>query len=114
MSRKNTLVFPSIVNGDMSANITSVITDVLSLDNVGIQLVWTGNAVGSFFIDASNDGAAFTPMDFGSPAPVAAGAASSILINMAFLPYKKIRIRYVFTSGTGTLNAFLSAKQSGG
>lgn len=114
MSRKNTLVYQSITNGDMSANITSPVTDVLTLDNVGIQLVWTGNAVGSFFVDASNDGAAFTAMDFGSPVPVAAGAASSLLINIAFLPYKKLRIRYVFTSGTGTLNAFLTAKQSGG
>lgn len=114
MARKNTLVYQNITNGDMSGNITSVVTDISNTDNIGIHLVFTGTPTGSFFIDASIDGAQFSAMDFGSPGPLAGGSADSIILNIQQCPYRKLMVRYVASSGTGTLNAWISTKQIGG
>lgn len=114
VARKNTLIYQNITNGDMSGPITSAVTDISNTDNIGIELVFTGTAQGAFYVDSSIDGTTFTAMDFGSPGPLAAGSADSILLNIQQCPYRKIRVRYVPVSGTGTLNAWISTKQIGG
>lgn len=114
MGRKNTILFQNVTNGDMSSNITSPVTDISYMDNVGIELVFTGTPSGTFYVEASNDGATFTAMDFGSPGPLASGSASSIILNIQQCPYRQLRVRYVRSSGSGTLNCWLSAKQIGG
>ncbi len=46
--------FHALVDGDMSGNLVSEITDAMYQDNVGIQIKWaSANAVGIITVEAS-------------------------------------------------------------
>lgn len=121
-SRKNTLrKFQTITAGDMSAaSITSAVTNIETHDNIAIQLNFTGTPVGTFAVEVSVDyerdshgnvidSGTWVPITL-SPAPAAAGADGSILIDLNQLASPWIRVVYTKTSGTGSLDAFISAK----
>lgn len=98
-------------SADMSGNITSPVTNIQNLDNVSVQITFTGTPTGSFFIDGSLDNINFDALTL-SPAPTASGAADTILIDLNQLSFPYIRMRYVATSGTGTLTKYMiSGKQ---
>lgn len=129
--RKNNIKqFQSIVSGDMSqTSITSAITDIQFLDDVGIEFSWTGSPVGVFSIEVSAsysqdfngnvlNAGHWTPVVFtyydgvgfntGSSVPTSLG--SPIYIDLALLSAPYIRVVYTKTSGTGTLQTYLTAK----
>lgn len=131
MSRKNNLLkYPTIVNGDMStASITSLITNIQFLDNVGVQLNFSGAPVGNFEVQVSADHAqdnegnvtvagSWAPIPlayFLSPSmavnidiPTSVGSPIYLDLNQLSAPY--IRVVYTRTSGTGTLNAYITCK----
>lgn len=123
MSRKSVLKKYQIISaGDMSqASITSAVTTIDLLDDIAIQLNFTGAPIGTFQVQISTDYAQDT---FGNvtvagnwipyplaPAPVAAGSANQIMVYLELVPPSYIRTVYTKTSGTGTLNAFISGKQ---
>jgi hypothetical protein len=119
-----TVLLPSkiIDAGDMSTNLTSKVTDIRYLDNIAIQLNWTGSPTGTFVIEGSLDyvpppSAGGTAVNAGtwnaipvSPTPAPAGSADSQLIELNQKAFPFIRTRYVKTSGTGTCNAYISGK----
>ena len=130
MSRKNNLrQFKTIDAGDMSANITSSITNIQFLDNIGIQLNFSGSPVGDFQIEVSADyaqdlnGAVSNP---GNWTPVLLGymlsgsytmddvipssVGSPVYIDLNQLSAPWIRIVYTATSGSGSLDAIITAK----
>lgn len=122
MSRKNNLrQYQNIVDGDMSdSEIISDVTNIQWLDNISVQLNFTGTPVGAFYIEVSADHAedenknilvsgTWVPIDL-FPVPVASGAADTILIDLNQLATPWIRVRYARTSGSGTLNGFISGK----
>jgi hypothetical protein len=122
MSRKDNLrVYQNITNGNMaSASITSPATCIEWLDNIAIQLNFTGSPVGTFQIQVSVDYA----QDIGGKvtnagnwvavtlpsSPVAAGAPGQIIIDLNQLASPWIRVVYTRTSGSGSLNSFISGK----
>lgn len=121
-SRKNILKpFQIITNGDMStASITSRVTSIQYLDNICIELFWTGSPVGTFAVQGSLD---YAQDEFGNvtntghwvpmalnPSPSTA-AGSPILIDMNQLSFPYIRVIYTKTSGTGTLQGYVGGKQ---
>jgi hypothetical protein len=120
--RKNVLpTYQTITAGDMSqATITSKITDITFLDNMALQMDWTGTPVGTFTIygslnyaqdlfgNVTNPGN-WVPITF-STAPVATGSAGDILINLNQLSFPYLKVIYTKTSGTGVLNAYISGK----
>lgn len=110
--RKNLLPPYKIISaGDMSADITGPLTNVSTLDNLGIQLSWSGSPTGNFFIDATLDGGTtWTPLSL-SPAPVASGGAGNWYVDLNQIAFSGVRVRYARTSGTGTLTAYISGKQ---
>lgn len=121
MARKNNLQrVQTIINGDMSGNLTSLITCIQYLDNISLQLNFTGVPVGTFQVLGSNDHyevnnqveipGTFIPITL-SPAPVAAGAAGNILMNLNQLGFAYIMLTYTYTSGSGILNAFINGKE---
>lgn len=121
---KNILTpFKVISSGSMTgtAVITSAATFIQYLDNISIQLVWVGAAVGTFDVQGSLD---HTESPLGNvtnagtwtsitltPAPAAAGSSSNILINMDQLSFPWIRVVYTNSSSTGTLQAYISGKE---
>lgn len=135
--RKNTLrKFNTIAAGDMSqATLTSAVTDIQFLDDVGVQFTWTGSPVGEFSVEVSadyeQDGTVsppviknagnwapltFTYWDVGGSAFVTAQAiptsvGSPIYLDMALLSSPWIRCKYTKVSGTGTLVATITAKE---
>lgn len=133
--RKNNIqTFKTISAGDMStATLTSSITNIQFLDNVGYQFSWTGSPVGEFSIEVSADynqdsssppnvlatgnwiPLVFTYWDanagtFVTDTAVPSSVGSPIYLDLALLSAPWIRAKYTRTSGTGTLTATITAK----
>jgi len=122
MARKNVAgPFLSFDDQSLGADATSAITDVTYLDNIGILVDWSGTApVGELIVECANPPVVdkeadyqWTALDFGSTITIS-GASGSHAININQVPYSKMRLRYVRTSGTGSLTARLTIKQVGG
>lgn len=107
--------------GDMSGNLSqaSPYTTIDQIDKIGILLEWTGSSpVGEFFVDVSyllpgtTSYTAWQSLDFGSSVAITGNSGNhAIVINDP--PFQKIRLRYVRTSGSGSLTAVLSAQSKG-
>lgn len=135
-SRKNFLTPYPVVGGnsgvaaDMSAaSITSSVTNIAYLDDIGVQFSWTGSPVGTFQIQVSADyqqdangnvqnagnwvplilsywnGTAFVT---GSTIPATVG--SPIYLDLSLLSAPWMRSVYTRSSGSGTLLATVVAK----
>lgn len=68
-----------------------------------VQLIYTGAPVGTFSLECSNDGANW---DTVPDTTVAISAAGTTLYNVAAVFYKFARIKFVRTSGTGSMDAY--------
>lgn len=113
--------YQSITDGDMSGNLTSNVTDIRFMDNISVQLIFTGTPTGTFEVEGSLDynrpdpttgvtnPGTWTPITFSTP-PVASGAAGDILLDMNQLSFPFIRVVYISTSGSGTLQCWISGK----
>jgi len=122
MANKSTIKkFQMVEDGDMSADITSSITDITKLDNMGLQIKWdSANAVGVISVQTSinydpqiNSGD-WVDLSF-SPSLTQPDSDNGVYaISLNQLPYPWLRIKYAFGSGSGTFNAWLSAKVIGG
>lgn len=105
----------------MGANVTSAVTNIQFLDNIGVQFNFTGTPTGTFSVEISADYEQDTNGNVTnagnwvslvlSPIPAAAGAADSIYIDITQISAPWVRAKYTRTSGTGTLNGFITAKQ---
>jgi len=125
MARKDTLVNYQMFGTsgcDMSATTTSSVTNVNLMDNLGIILNWTGasSPVGVVTFEVSNDYNANTgnagtwqALNFGSTISIS-GSSGTHDVSINQLPYSNIRAKYTRTSGSGTLNCYLTVKQIGG
>jgi hypothetical protein len=116
--QKNILkVYHALVAASMTSTVTSPVTTIQWLDNIAIQFNFTGTPTGTFFVQGSLDYDPNTnnPGTWNSitlnPVPVAAGSSGSILINMDELSFPYIRIQYVPSGGTGSLDYFISGKE---
>jgi len=118
----NNVIFPKplITATSMGASITSNAVRTLFQDNIGFQLVWTGTPTGSFDVQISMDheedsfGTVLTAGTWTSltlsPTISAAGAADNAYIDLNQLSCPFVRVVYTRSSGTGTLNAYVTAK----
>ncbi len=130
--RKNVLpVYQVIVAGDMSlTSVTSSITEIKYLDNVGIQLQWTGSPVGYFQVQVSadhNENAVgrgttstgqFVPLVVSflssgimvQSTDIPTSSGSPIYLDLTQLSAPYIRVVYTKTSGSGTLSGYITSK----
>lgn len=110
MSEDRTLTPIKVISaGDMSGSLASSAIDIRFLDNIGIQLVWTGTPTGTFGVTGSVDGSTFTAISL-SPSVTAAGSASNALIDLNQLSCAYIKVIYTASSGSGTLNAWVMGR----
>ena len=124
MSSRKNVILPKLIlsAGDMSASITSSATNINFLDNASIQLNFTGAPVGTFAVQGSLD---YSPGINNDPlanagnwvdlplsvTPTASGSPDVILMDLSMLPFPWIRVVYTRTSGTGSLNYYIVAKE---
>lgn len=119
--KSNLKTFPIIVAGAMSGNLTSIVTNIEFLDNIGVQLNFTGTPVGTFAVQVSadyNQDSQGNVTNAGNwisltlnPNPSAGGSANLIYIDINQLSAPWIRTTYTAGSSTGVLNAFICGKQ---
>jgi hypothetical protein len=119
--------FQNFTGGSMTG--TSVITSIQSsiqfVDDIGIELVWTGSPVGNFQVQVSADydpnqeiAGSWIPLLFTywngtlfvTSYSIPTSLASPYYIDIPLTSAPWIRVQYTNTSGTGTLNSFLTAK----
>jgi hypothetical protein len=105
---------------DMSASVIGTAIAIKNQDNIGIQLNWTGSPSGTFDVQISNDhvqdpsgnitnAGNFISIPL-SPAITATGTPNTAFIDVNQSGAIFIRVNYNRISGTGVLDAYISAK----
>lgn len=103
--------YQTITSGDMTGNLTSLVTNAQIQDNIGIQVQWTSSdAIGVIAVEASINGTDYYALTFTPALTQPASNNGGYLINLNQLPYVYYRVTYTATSGTGTLNAWATSK----
>lgn len=120
MSKKVLPRFQIITSGSMGASITSAVTNIQYIDNIGIEIyVSAGSPVGTYAVQVSADyqqDAAGNVVNAGNWVSLSFSTAPDTTVNPIYLdmnqlsaPY--IRLVYTRTSGTGTLQAYITGKE---
>ena len=122
MARKHVVASHKMIDsGDMSASFNSTETDVKNLDSASIRVTWDigGNPVGTLKIQAlqkkdteQSEDADWFDVDFDATVTID-NTETEHQILFEILPFDKIRLRYERSSGTGTMNARITAKTTG-
>lgn len=120
--RKNVIKSNKVVSaGSLAGDYTSPVTIVQYLDNIGIQLNVSGTPVGDFEVQFSGDYAVneagyvtnagnWIPVDFGSSVSVS-GSPDFIYLDLNQMPGPAMRVFYDRTSGTGSVDMYVTAKE---
>lgn len=116
------LVNLKILNAvSLGADAASALIDITSVDNASIHIKCGAGATGQFYIQGSNVPAPSAsdwqsiPVVDEAGAAVAltvTGSATDWLANLQGLSFSYLRVIYARTSGTGTANAWLTAKNT--
>lgn len=120
-SRPQFTPYSVITNGSMAGNITSAVTIVQKLSMISYDVSWVGTTpVGVMSVQVSNtysqnaDGTVrnagnWTTLTLSTPATVS-GNTGNGFIDVDATGAFAMRLVYTRTSGTGTMNATISAK----
>jgi hypothetical protein len=102
-----------------SGTVYSVKADCRSMVNASYQLFWTGTVAGNFEVWVSNklvpneaNDSDWTLLQLASPINQPAGAAGNDFVNLNFITWKWMRVKYVHTTGSGTIEAHTVAKEN--
>ena len=119
-------IMKSVLNASatsLAASFSSTPFDIRTLDNIAVQLnATTSNAVGTFSVQGSLD---YNPGGSTSPSgpvagnwiaitlpaiPTLASVDAQFLLDLNQLSFPWLRIAYTRTSGTGTVDIYVSGK----
>jgi hypothetical protein len=97
-----------VVAGAMASTNTiySNIVDLSRMDNVGLEVTWTGTPTGTFQVLGSNSGQYFYALTFDPALSQPAGSAGGYLIDLSGYPFKYILLEYTNSSGSGSLYVY--------
>lgn len=120
MSSRPQIKYPVVVNGDMSATITSQITIVQKLSEISYSCTWVGTApVGTVTVEVSNDyeqnadGSVKTPGSW-NPLPGVegdvSGSSGNGFVDIYATGAYAMRLIYTPDSGTGLMQVIINAK----
>lgn len=93
-----------------TTTITSATFLANNFDNIGLEVTWTGSAVGTISVLGSVSNTTFYPLTFNPVLTQPAGTAGGYLIDLNQIPFPYLKVQYVNTSSTGVLNVWLSSK----
>ena len=96
------------LSGTMSSKNTiySNILDISRMDNIGLEVTWTGTPTGTFSIMVSNSGINFYALSFNPALSQPTGSAAGYAIDLNQVPFKYMFLQYVNSSGTGVLTVY--------
>lgn len=97
-----------VESGNMNATIVSDPINLTTKEGLCVHAVYTGSPVGVLSLEASIDGLTYETI---YNTTTAISAAGSQMFNVGPVFYPLLRLRYAFTSGTGTLNVLFSTKE---
>lgn len=83
--------------------IYSQIIDVSRMDNIGLELTFTGTPTGTFEVYGSNSGAQFYALTFSPALTQPSGSSGGYLIDLSGYPFKYLLLKYTNASGSGSL-----------
>lgn len=111
-SKKTLPTFTPFVSTPITgtATVTSPSTFVGNLDNLGVQVVFTGTASGAFSVNVSNDNINFDSLTFNPLLSQPVGVPLKYAISLNQLPWPYLAFSYTNVSGSGTLNVTLFGK----
>jgi hypothetical protein len=114
MGSKRIVDFDSLlVDQSMGATFQSPSTNILYTDRVGYQISFTtSDAIGTFSVEVSNDESVWVALTLSTPI-TAASANDDAFIDVETAA-KFVRLVYTRSSGTGTLQAHMTAKSISG
>lgn len=113
MGHKKTLdSYSLITDGVMTGTttLTSPPTYIANLDNIGLQVGWTGTPTGTVSVLVSPDDVNYDALTFDPALTQPSGSASRYWINISQLASFYIKVQYVNASGTGVLNVKICGK----
>lgn len=76
------------------------------MDNIGLEVTWTGTPTGTFSVLGSNSGINFYTLTFNPVLSQPSGSAGGMGIDINQFPWKYILLKYVNSSGSGTLTVY--------
>lgn len=99
-------------NGAMASTNTiyTQIVDISRMDNMGLEITWTGTPTGTFSVMVSNSGINFYALTFNPILAQPAGAPGGYAIDLNQLPFKYLMLQYINASGSGVLTAYGQVK----
>ena len=114
MGRKSVVKsFKMFQDQDISTNVSSEETSIINLDKASIRISWTGTPVGEVQVMVRNgEKEPWYELSMGAVVPIDGSESDHVLV-FNELPFTDIRLDYVSTSGSGTMDATISAKVVG-
>lgn len=101
-----------LTSGDMSqSTLSSDIINVQYLDNVGLEVTWTGTPTGTITVEGSVSNSNYYSLTFNPTLTQPAGSSGGYLINLNQFPFVYYYVKYTRSSGTGTLNVWAAVKE---
>ncbi len=86
------------------------ILDVTTMDDLGLEVTWTGTAIGTIEIMGSVSGAVFYALTFDPVLGQPAGSSSGYLIDLQQFPFPYLMVKYTNSSSTGSITTWVCAK----
>lgn len=76
------------------------------MDNIGLEVTWTGTPTGTIQVMVSNSGINFYALTFNPVLTQPAGSAGGYFIDLTQLASKYVMVQYTNSSGSGTLTVY--------
>lgn len=99
-----------IDTGDMSADVESDVIDTRYINMLAVTLVSTGSPNGEYQLLVSENNEDFEPVTLDPTASITGSGTYSIAAQL--WPHSYLKVKFVFSSGTGTLNAWITKKRA--
>lgn len=97
----------TLIGAMASTNVIySQILDISRMDNLGLEVTWSGSAIGTFEVLVSNSGISFYALTFNPVLAQPAGSSSGYAIDLNQMPFKYMLLRYTNASSTGSLTVY--------
>jgi hypothetical protein len=110
MPYKNIFNRPMLENQSMSANFASDPMDLSTVQGFCIQAKHTGSPVGVLKLQISNNDSVLGWDDYPNSEQAVPSSNQQCTWNVSDVHFDLVRIVYTFTSGSGTITAYINGK----